>query len=264
MKSKSEPKVDNRIYDNLAQSWWAGNGVLSLLRASVNPWRVPYFSQVIAAHSIKQLPGISLLDIGCGGGVLAEELSQIGCRVTGIDLSEKSLQIASQHTAETKTAIRYLAGSAFHLPFPDKSFEIAVCGDVLEHLPDWPVALGEVSRILKPGGIFLFDTINRTLASYLTLILGAQLIPFTRIFPPRTHNWRMFITPEEIKFELTANGLQPGGLAGSQQEGNLLMLLASIFLLKTGQISYQAFGERTRLQPGNDLRTNYLGFAIKE
>lgn len=263
MDENSAPMIDNAIYDTFADGWRDENNVLSLLGTSVNPWRVPFFSQVLTDQFGETLSNRRVLDVGTGGGLLAEELRQIDLRVTGFDLSQKSLAAAKAYGQNTVNQVDYHVGNAIHLPYPMKSFDIVVSADVLEHIHDWPSAIKEISRVLKPGGLFLFDTINRTLLSYLTLILGAQVFPFTRIFPPKTHNWKMFITPDELKNILEQNQLKMGAIRGSNQKGNIFSLLSSLLLLKTGKITFKDFGEMNPLLPAHNLNQNYLGFATK-
>jgi len=256
--------ADNSIYDNLAHTWWEEDGVLTMLRTAANPWRVPYFSQVLSAHFPDGLTGRRVLDAGCGGGLLTEAFARLGLRVTGIDPSLPSLDTARKHAQTADAQICYLAGSAVRLPFPDNHFDAVVCADVLEHIPNWTEAIAEISRVLRPGGIFLFDTINRTLQSWLILIFGLQQFPLTRIFPPNTHAWKMFIQPEELKTQLTRNGLQQVEIAGSHPAGSPLEAVSALVKLKLGRSSFQQFGARVALKQAANLAVNYIGAAVKD
>jgi len=256
--------TDNSIYDQLADTWWEADGVLAMLRTAANPWRVPYFKQALVTHFPDGPAALRLLDVGCGGGLLAEEFDRIGCQVTGIDLSHSSLQAAKTHASSSGAQIRYLAGSAALLPFPDEHFDVVACADVLEHIPNWPEAIAEISRVLRPGGLFLFDTINRTIQSWLMLIFGLQQFPLTRIFPPNTHLWKMFITPEELKTQLTHTGLIQIEITGSRLGTNPLKAVRALVRLKLGQISYQQFGAGSPLKLAANTGANYIGFAVKQ
>ena len=255
--------TDNSIYDDLSAKWWEEDGLLTMLRSGANPWRVPFFSQALADHFAGSLDGRPLLDVGCGGGLLAEEFHRLGCRVTGIDLSERSLRAARSHAQISNADLHYLAGSALQLPFPDSQFEILACADVLEHIPNWQDAVAEFSRVLQPGGLFLFDTINRTWKSWLTLIFGGQLFPPSRIFPPATHAWKMFISPEELTSAFSKTGLEPAALTGSRFSGNPQEAASALIKFKLGKLSYQKFGAKLALQPAADMSINYIGTAVK-
>ncbi len=156
------PSINNHMYNELANSWWDENGPLHLLKVMVNPWRAPYFADVMRERFGADLSRIRLLDIGCGGGVLAEEFARLGCQVTGIDISVESIAVARAHARTEDLSIDYQTGSASQLPFDGSSFEVVSCCDALEHIPEWEQVVVEVGRVLEPGGLFLFDTINRT------------------------------------------------------------------------------------------------------
>lgn len=253
----------NEIYDQLADSWWDENGTLHLLKAMVNPWRVPYFRKLLSRQFRSQLNTTTLLDIGSGGGLLAEEFANLGIRVTGIDLSIKSLAAANHHAKESNLEISYCSGSGTALPFPDASFDIVSCCDVLEHIPDWQAAIREAARLLKPGGVFLFDTINRTLFSYLVLILGAQELPFSRILPKGTHVWNMFITLSELRQALSEVGLSCQEITGGVLALNPIRFTSTLIKLKTGKITVKEFGEQFPLKLSGKLTGNYIGWAGK-
>ena len=206
--------VDNDLYDRMADGWWRDGGFLNLLGTTVNPWRVPYFERILGDRLIEP-HGTRVLDVGCGGGLLAEEITTMGYTVVGIDPSERSLDVARAHAAETGRHIDYLYGRGQHLPFDDETFDAVLCCDVLEHVEDWHAVIGEVARVLRPGGVFLYDTINRTFASWLRTIFIAQQCRWTRYAPPRTHVWRMFITPEELGASLDRHGLSPQPVVGT-------------------------------------------------
>jgi 2-polyprenyl-6-hydroxyphenyl methylase/3-demethylubiquinone-9 3-methyltransferase len=256
-------QVNNAIYDQLADTWWDRNGILYLLKAMVNPWRVPYFEQVIKAHYGAELSANRLLDVGCGGGVLTEEFARIGLRVTGIDTSARSIQAAGEHAESEGLEIDYLPGSALALNFPDNSFDVVSCCDVLEHIPDWEKVVAEIRRVLKPGGLFVFDTINRTPLSWLQLIIGLQVFPLTRLFPPDTHNWRMFIRPDELRDECKRNGLQVEEVLGGKLTGNSLIALRELRRYKRGAISAAELGKKLALRETENLSANYMGVAHK-
>ena len=165
--------ADNTLFDSLSDSWWSENGYFNMLRWFINPWRVPYFKATIVENGIDPRDA-SVLDVGCGGGLLAEEIASMGFRVTGIDQSEKSIDVARMHSEQNGLAIDYRSGSAEELPFGNGSFSMVTCCDVLEHMRGWERVLREIGRVLKPGGILFYDTINRTAMSKLIFIKIAQ------------------------------------------------------------------------------------------
>jgi len=144
---------DLTIYDTLAESWWRVGSPLHLL-AQMNPARFAYFDPLV-----RHWAGLRVLDVGCGGGLAAACLVQRGARVVGLDLSQASLYVAACQTRRPGCpAAVYTCGRAEALPFADASFEVVRCTDVLEHLADRPAAIAQIARVLKPGGLFLYDT----------------------------------------------------------------------------------------------------------
>ena len=131
--------------------------------------------------------------------------------MTGIDISAESIDVARAHARTQGLPIDYQNGSAAQLPFDGSSFEVVSCCDVLEHIPDWEAVIAEVSRVLTPGGLFLFDTINRTQESKVNFIFGLQDFAFTKLFPKDTHVWKMFITPDELTSAVEAHSMEIQG-----------------------------------------------------
>jgi len=255
--------MDNGIYDRAPELWWADHGFAVFLRAWVNPWRVPYFKRVIAERGLDPR-GLSFLEVGCGGGILSEEFAVMGFAVTGLDPSAPSLEVARAHAAGRGLAIDYRLGRGEKLPFADASFQAACCCDVLEHIEDWQAAIGEAARVLAPGGLFLFDSLNRTLYSRLAAVALAQDWSFTRCMPRDFHVWSMFIKPAELKAALAAHGLACMGLAGTRLDRNPLRAVAVMRDYSRGRIDAAEFGRRMRIQEGPSLAGNYMGWAVKE
>jgi 2-polyprenyl-6-hydroxyphenyl methylase/3-demethylubiquinone-9 3-methyltransferase len=251
------------MYNELANSWWDENGPLHLLKVMVNPWRVPYFADAMTKHFGTDLSYVRLLDIGCGGGVLAEEFARLGCKVTGVDVAFESLAVARAHARTGGLLIDYQIGTATRLPLDGSSFEVVSCCDVLEHILEWEEVIAEVGRALKPGGLFLFDTINRTPKSKSTFIFGLQEWSFTKLFPRDTHVWEMFITPDELTGALEKQGMKVNGLGGGIIARNPLSTLQEVRRHKRGEISVAELGRRLELKHDPDLSLNYLGYAQK-
>ena len=256
---RKEPEV----YGRIAASWWNENGYLQLQRSLLNPWRVRYFSQLLLLHYGQKLNTKKLLDIGCGTGVLAEDLVPLKCSIYGIDSSLKSVVVADQQAQALELPIRYQSGALNRLPFPDETFDIVTCTETLEHLSDWEVVLTEAHRILAPDGLFLFTTINRTLKSYLQLILVAEKFPLTRIFPKSTHSWKKFIHPSELEQVMGDCGFEPQEFVGSQFDHSLPYLITQMIKFKNMTISAPEFGKRIQLEPSYSVQMNYMGYATK-
>jgi 2-polyprenyl-6-hydroxyphenyl methylase/3-demethylubiquinone-9 3-methyltransferase len=256
-------EINNHIYDELAETWWDEKEFLHLLKVMVNPWRVPYFKKALVNQYGNDLNRVRLLDIGCGGGVLAEEFAMMGCQVTGIDISPRSIAIARTHAARNGLAIEYQVGSATRLSFEQESFEAVSCCDVLEHIDEWRQVIAEAGRVLRPGGLFFFDTINRTPESKVQFIFGLQEFPLTRLMPANTHVWDMFIRPDELSAALQQNGLVLEEIKGGKIARNPLSTLWNVQQQKLGWITFAELGRRLELQLDDDVSLNYLGFARK-
>jgi 2-polyprenyl-6-hydroxyphenyl methylase/3-demethylubiquinone-9 3-methyltransferase len=255
--------VNNHVYDELAETWWDENEFLHLLKVMVNPWRVPYFKNVLIQRFGDDLSRVRLLDIGCGGGVLAEEFASMGCRVTGIDISPRSIDVARSHAALSGLPIHYQVEAGTQLSFENASFDAVSCCDVLEHIDNWPLVIAEAGRVLEPGGLFFFDTINRTSESKLQFIFGLQEFPPTRLMPANTHIWEMFITPNELESALQREGFRLEDIQGGKIAKNPLATLWDVQQLKLGRISFGELGRRLKLKLDPDLSLNYLGYARK-
>ncbi|HEY1021049.1 MAG TPA: class I SAM-dependent methyltransferase, partial [Flavisolibacter sp.] len=144
-------KIDNELYNAKGDIWWSGNTVLSILKTSVNPWRVGYSSRIMQQLGIDP-NGKTALEVGCGGGILTEEIRKMGFVTTGIDPSEESLKTAAGHAAAGGLTIQYDHGTGENLPYADQSFDCVFCCDVLEHVQDLPKVVSEIARVLKHGG----------------------------------------------------------------------------------------------------------------
>jgi len=202
--------IDNQIYDRFEDDWWDLKGEARLLH-EMNPTRFDYFRKIVSQRA--EITNLKVLDVGCGGGLVSEKFAEAGAQVTGIDLSGPSLQAARQHALNNGLTIDYQQVSADNLPFPAAAFDVVVCCDFVEHVSNkLDVFLAEMARVLRPGGIFLFDTINRTFISQLVAIWILQDI--LQIVPRRTHVWRMFVTPVEFSNALRRVGIEEGNSVG--------------------------------------------------
>jgi 2-polyprenyl-6-hydroxyphenyl methylase/3-demethylubiquinone-9 3-methyltransferase len=198
---------DLTIYDSLAESWWQTGSQLHML-ARLNPARFAYFDTIVECWQ-----GLRILDLGCGGGLTTAYLVQRGATVVGVDLSRASLHVASRHARRNgHLASAFACGRVESLPFADASFDVVWCTDVLEHLPDLPTAIAQIARVLKSGGLFLYDTINRTWLSRPLVIWFWEYL--AGLAPRGTHDWRLFIKPRELHCLLAQHGVRCRAIQG--------------------------------------------------
>jgi 2-polyprenyl-6-hydroxyphenyl methylase / 3-demethylubiquinone-9 3-methyltransferase len=255
--------VDNQLYDRLSDTWWDEDSNMAILRTAVNPGRVGYIRRILLDELGIDAHGKRALDVGCGGGLLAEEVARLGFRVTGVDPSEPSLETARAHAREEGLEIEYLAATGEDLPFDDASFDVVYCCDVLEHVESVDRTVAESARVLKPGGAYLYDTINRTLRSRLITIGLIQEWDATRFMEPDLHDWTMFIKPRELDETLRRHGLEPRDTVGLAPAGNPLRLLRDLRRRRKGEITYAELGRRMEMRESRDTSNEYAGYALK-
>jgi 2-polyprenyl-6-hydroxyphenyl methylase / 3-demethylubiquinone-9 3-methyltransferase len=255
--------IDNDVYDRLGGSWWDESSPLNLLHGSMTPGRFAYFLDVLTRQREALVSGLRALDIGCGGGFLAEKFAALGCQVTGIDPSPVSIGAARAHAAAHGLHIDYQVGSGEHLPAPDAAFDLAYCCDVLEHVSDLDRVISETARVLKPGGLYLFDTINRTRTSKLIAIKAMQQWPLTRLTDVALHDWDMFITPAELAGILQRHGLVPGEMTGLGSRAKPLAALLGYIGARRGRITYGELSRRLNVGQVSSKAVSYMGFATK-
>lgn len=255
-------EIDNQIYDRLGGSWWDEASPLNMLHGSFTPGRFDYFRAVLA-RTARDPAGLRVVDIGCGGGFLAEEFARLGCQVVGVDPSPVSISTARRHADSSGLAIEYFVGVGERLPLDDETFDIAYCCDVLEHVSDLQQVISETARVLKPGGIYLFDTINRTAVSKLLLIKLAQEWRPTRIIDTHLHSWAMFIKPSELRVALDRHGLRLGEITGLGPRTNKAVLLWYYVLARRGRISFGRFSRLMNVGRIRATNVSYMGYATK-
>ena len=255
--------VDNELYDRLSDTWWDEDSNLAILRTAVNPGRVGYIRRILLDELGMDPTGRRALDVGCGGGLLAEEVARMGFSVTGVDPSEPSLETARAHAREEGLAIEYVRAVGEDLPFKDAAFDVVYCCDVLEHVESVERTVAESCRVLRPGGIYLYDTINRTLRSRLITIGLIQEWEATRFMEPNVHDWKMFIKPRELDTILRRHGLEPRDTTGLVPGGNPLTLLRNLRRRRKGEITYGELGRRMAMRESRDKSNEYAGYAVK-
>jgi len=254
--------INNAVYDSLANTWWDEDGFLHVLRA-LNPARFSYMRRILVEELKLNPVGLKTLDIGCGGGILAEEFARLGCAVTGLDQSEPTLKAARAHAAATGLSIDYRHGSADALPFADGAFDIVYCCDVLEHVSQPGRVIAESARVLKPGGVYLYDTINRTPLSKFVNIKLFQDWEWTSFMPPNLHVYEMFIKPDELLGMLARAGLEGRHQTGMKPSVNPLKAILTLRARKKGRFSFYEAVRRLDLSESKDMSTLYMGYALK-
>ena len=256
-------EIDNAIYDRISDTWWDEDGFMSLLRTSVNPPRFEFFRKALVERLRQDPQELRVLDVGCGGGLLSEQFAAMGCDVTGIDRSVPTLAAARRHAEASGLSIRYLEGSAEQLDFTPGTFDVVCCCDVLEHVDSPDAVMHEISRVLKPGGVFFFDTINRTFRSKLVAIKFAQDWRLTRLIPRDVHVWGKFIRPHELTQLLARNGMPEFELAGLSPAVNPFTALGALIQNKLGKMTFAELGARIKLKQSTNLSISYMGFALR-
>ncbi len=254
--------IDNQIYSQLADTWWTEDSVLCLLRMHVNPCRFAYFREILDILALDPRE-CRVLDIGCGGGFLTEEFARIGCRVVGVDPSAESLEVARAHAAHSGLDIDYRPGFAEDLPCDDREFDVVCCCDVLEHVRDLPRVIAQVSRVLRPGGPFFFDTINRTWRSWFFYIKVAQDFQSMSYMPPNLHDWKLFIRPDELRGHLATSGLAMQDVVGFVPNIGPLKVISELRKLKRGAITFGDYARGMQIVRTTDLSCAYMGHALK-
>jgi len=254
--------VNNAIYTAPGDIWWDERQPLSPLRTAINPGRLGYLRRTLAEIGFP-LPGARALDVGCGGGLMAEEVARMGFAVTGVDPAAAAIAVAADHAKSSGLEIAYQVAAGEALPFDDGRFDLVYCCDVLEHVADLNAVISESARVLRPGGVYFFDTINRTSASKVLVIKLLQEWPVTSWMPRDLHAWDRFIKPGEMTQLLADSGLQLGGTIGLAPSTPPPKLLLDVIRLRLGAISYGEFGRRNTFRETSSKTVLYAGYAIK-
>ena len=208
-------------FSAIAAEWWDEKGKFAPLHR-INPVRLAYLRERITRHfgkdaeQIHALDGLSLVDIGCGGGLVSEPMARMGAKVTGIDGSETNIKTAQAHAHATHTKVDYRATTAEALAEAGEQFDVVLALEVIEHVGDVSLFLQSIAALVKPGGVLIVSTLNRTIKSYALAIIGAEYV--LRWLPRGTHDWQKFLKPHEVILPLT----QQQGLAHVETSGMVM------------------------------------------
>ncbi len=228
----------------MAESWWDPTGTFAPLHR-FNPVRIGFIRDRVAARrgrdplAPRPLEGVRLLDIGCGGGLLAEPMTRLGARVSGIDAAARNIEVARLHAGQSGLDIDYRHATAEDLAASGERFDVVLNMEVVEHVADLDAFLGACADLLAPDGLMFVATLNRTAKAFALAIVGAEYV--LRWLPRGTHDWHKFVKPSEL-----AAGLRPHGIAIAELAG----------------VSYEPLSGRWRL--GRDLDVNYLAVAERD
>jgi 2-polyprenyl-6-hydroxyphenyl methylase/3-demethylubiquinone-9 3-methyltransferase len=244
--TRSDASIDTEEvakFAALAEEWWDPAGKFRPLHR-FNPTRLGFIRDRVAAHHGRDplggrpLDGLSMLDIGCGGGLLAEPLTRLGARVTAIDAAERTVKVAAQHAREGGLSIDYRHATAERLAEAGETYDVVLNMEIVEHLADVAAFFAASCALVKPGGLMVVATLNRTPKAFLMAIVGAEYV--LGWLPRGSHDWRRFLRPSELAAELRANAMEVAELTG---------------------VSYNPLADSWHLS--RDLEVNYLVLAVK-
>ena len=237
MKNITVNKKEIDKFSKLASEWWNPNGKFKPLH-KFNPVRLSYIKESILKKFKKKifnnsLKNLRILDIGCGGGLLCEPLSRLGAKVVGIDASEKNIKIAKTHAKESNLKISYYCASPENFKYREK-FDVILNMEIVEHVQDINLFLKESSKFLKKNGIMFIATLNKTLKSYIFAIVGAEYV--LRWLPIGTHDWNMFVKPDELVKICKKNSLSLDEILGVKYN----VLSRDWYLSENNDVNYLA------------------------
>ena len=204
-------------FSRIADEWWDPAGKFAPLHR-LNPVRIGYVRDRAAAHwqrdalSGHPLDGLSLLDIGCGGGLLSEPMTRLGARVTGVDASARNIAVASLHAERQGLAVDYRQGTAEAVADSGAQFDVVMALEIVEHVSDVDLFLRSCGQMVKPGGLLFLSTLNRTAKAWALAIAGAEYV--LGWLPRGTHDWKKFLKPSEVARGLRAGGIETDDIVG--------------------------------------------------
>jgi 2-polyprenyl-6-hydroxyphenyl methylase/3-demethylubiquinone-9 3-methyltransferase len=231
-------------FSALAAEWWDPRGKMAPLH-KFNPVRLGYIRDQACARfgrdakRLDSLRGLAILDIGCGGGILAEPLARLGAVMTAIDPSDTNIAAAQQHAEQSELAIDYRCTTAEELAEQVARFDLVLAMEVVEHVADVSLFVKSCAEMVKPGGLMIAATLNRTLKSFALAIVGAEYI--LRWLPIGSHRWDKFVTPNELEI-----AMEQGGLRVLHEQGVIYNILADRWQLSTDTgVNYMLVAEKS-------------------
>ena len=204
-------------FEGIAKTWWDPKGPMAVLH-KFNPVRLAFIRDLACARfgrdpkTMRALEGLALVDIGCGGGVLCEPLARLGAQVTGLDPAPTNISVASAHAEAGGLSIDYRQQTIEALVAEGARYDIVLAMEVVEHVADVEAFVAACCAAVKPGGLLVMATLNRTLKSYALAIVGAEYV--LRWLPRGTHDWEKFVTPDELGDAIESGGLELGDSTG--------------------------------------------------
>jgi 2-polyprenyl-6-hydroxyphenyl methylase / 3-demethylubiquinone-9 3-methyltransferase len=232
-------------FSALASEWWNPRGKMAPLH-KFNPVRIGYVrDQAVARFGrdpkrLDSLKALRMLDIGCGGGLLSEPLARLGAEMVGVDPSEMNIEAAKEHASRSGLAIDYRCATAEELAEADEKFDVVLAMEVVEHVADVPLFVRSCAAMVKPDGLMIAATINRTLKSFALAIVGAEYI--LRWLPVGSHRWDKFVTPNELEIAMEQAGLRVTG-----EQGVIYNILADRWQLSSDtDVNYMLVAERSQ------------------
>jgi 2-polyprenyl-6-hydroxyphenyl methylase/3-demethylubiquinone-9 3-methyltransferase len=237
-RSSSIDEAEVERFSRHAADWWDARGPMAALH-KFNPVRLAYIRDKAAERFGREpkkldcLKGLRMLDIGCGGGILSEPLARLGAQMVGADPSRENIAVASAHAQESGVAVDYRATTAEDLAAAGERFDVVLAMEVVEHVTDVDAFVAACASMVKPGGLMIAATLNRTLKSFALAIVGAEYV--LRWLPRGTHQWDKFVTPNELELAFERGGLQVTGERG---------------------VIYNPFADRWQLS--SDMDVNYM------
>lgn len=230
-------------FSAMAEEWWDPRGKMAVLH-KFNPVRLAYIRDAACKtfgrdpKQLDSLAGLRILDIGCGGGVLSEPLARLGASVLGADPAERNIAAAKRHAEQSGLAIDYRVITAEALADAGERFDVVLAMEVVEHVADVKLFVKRCAEMVRPGGLMIAATINRTLKSFALAIVGAEYV--LRWLPRGTHQWDKFVTPDELEI-----AMERAGLRTTDERGVVYNLLADRWELSTDtDVNYMALAER--------------------
>jgi 2-polyprenyl-6-hydroxyphenyl methylase / 3-demethylubiquinone-9 3-methyltransferase len=204
-------------FDRLAESWWDPKGPMRALHR-FNPVRLQFVRDAACRQfgrdprSARSLEGVAVLDVGCGGGLLSEPLARLGAKVTGLDPAATNIAVARLHAERSGVPVQYRTDTVEAVVGGGERFDIVLAMEVVEHVPDVRAFVAACAAAVRPGGLLVMATINRTLRAFALAIVGAEYV--LRWLPRGTHQWERFVTPDELTDAIASAGLSVTELTG--------------------------------------------------